>query len=270
MASTKTATKKKTPAKTKAVVTTKPANAAAVKAAVKINELHNNAAIHTMESVKMWIDVGAALTAYKEKTPHGQWIPFVDKHLNFGRQQASRYMKIYADRNVILKIDATSMNKALAQIAPPEDDDLDIDMDMEPEDERDQRIADLEEKLKEAQLQVDEFQNDSSNDDLQISYDEVLTELEELKKQGHETDSDVEAAIEKLKKMREKLRKDVSGMEDLARMLKKTRDFFAREIALVPTLKISKAVIKHTAGDVEALVELMENWVTAMKEKFDV
>ena len=240
-----------------------------IKVATHINKLHETAVSDSMGAVQSWINVGEALSNQKQKTPHGQWIPFVEKYLKFNRVQASKYIKIYGNRKAILTIDASSINKALEQIAPPSADDV-IDAESVPEDEKDLRIAQLEKELEEAQGQVEEFQTESSDDDLKVTYEAALLELEELKNQGAESEDDVQEAIVKLKKLREKLRKDVSGMEDLSKMLKKTRDFFAKEIALVPTLKISKAVIKHTAGDVEALVELMENWVTAMKEKFGV
>lgn len=251
------------------VVAKKPVISPIIKTASRINALHETAVADSMGAVQSWITVGEALSIQKQKTPHGQWIPFVEKYLKFSRVQASKYMKLYDNRKSILKIDASSINQALAQIAPPSEDEV-IDAESVPEDEKDLRIVQLEKELKEAQNQVEEFQKDSSSDDLQATYEATLLELEELKGQGAETEDDIQEAIVKLKKLREKLRKDVSGMEDLAKMLKKTRDFFAREIAMVPTLKISNAVIKHTAGDVEALVELMENWVTAMKEKFNV
>jgi chromosome segregation ATPase len=246
----------------------KPVVSPIIKAASHINALHKDVETKANNTIAAAIEVGEALVAQKEITPHGQWIPFVEKHLLINRVQASKYMKMYNERASILKVDASSINSALVQLAAPAEMEV-IDADT-PEGEKDQQIAQLKKELAEAQKQVEAFENDSSGDELQKDYEKALEELEAIKSQGDESEEDVEAAIVKLKKLREKLRKDVSGMEDLSKMLKKTRDFFAKEIALVPTLKISKAVIKHTAGDVEALVELMENWVTAMKEKFDV
>jgi len=50
---------------------------------------------------------------------HGQWIPWVEKNLPFGRIEASRYMRVYNQR---AELNVSSMNhltEAINQLSTP-------------------------------------------------------------------------------------------------------------------------------------------------------
>lgn len=236
-----------------------------------INGLHANALgvaiVAATDIVNAFADVGEALSKQKEKMAHGEWTPWVKDNLKFGVKQAAKYMRVFKNKNELLSSGESSMNNALAQIAVSN---TVSEIDTPEEDERTTQIEKLKKELSAARTLIEELQADDPHSEYQQLYADALAELEELKRQGEEPDDNIVAEIDRLKKMREKVRKDVGGLVNIGDRFIKTREFFSKEIALIPTLNLSESIIKTTRGDAEALIQVMESWITSMKGKYSI
>lgn len=265
-----TAAKKKTatPASEKAVVSS---NTKVDAVAKKINDLHSAAVGETINGVarivNAWATVGEALLAKKKKTPHGQWLPWVNKNLVFTPRQAQKYMQAFEERDSLLDAGSLNLDTALAKISPAKEKALEAHVGS---DEADEEIKALNAQLKELKGVIADLENDDSVSELEKMYESTLAELEELKKQGSESSVDVEEGITRLKKSRAQLRAEVAGLRNFAGLMSRSRKFFAQEIGLIPSLEVSRVIVKNTKKDVVALLNTVEDWVTAMREKFDV
>lgn len=271
-----TAAKRKSPASS-SKKTVAPVNTKIDPAARKINELHALARDETISSVSRivhsWSDVGEALLAEKKKTPHGQWIPWINKHLAFSPRQAQKYIKAFEERDNLLDAGSMNLDTALLTISPQEE----IVEARLGSDSSDKEIEALKADLKKAKADLEksealvrDLENDDSASDFEKLYEDTLAELEDLKKQGSESADDVEEDITRLKKSRAQLKADISGMRNMAAMMSRARSFFAKEIALIPTLNLSRVTVKSVKKDVQSLLDTMRDWADAMEEKFDV
>lgn len=234
-----------------------------------INALHTTAvgitSVAVLDITKAWAAVGEALSKQKGKIPHGGWIPWVEANLKFGHKQAAKYMRVFENKETLLEEGGGSLNKALSRIATTSD--------IAPDrvsSERDSQIESLENELLDARKLIDELQEDDPEGEYQRMYTETLAELEALKRSGSESSDTLESDISSLKKLRESLRREVGGLSEISKLFARTREFFAREVALIPTLKIPPSVLRNTKGDAEALIVLMEDWTVAMRERYNV
>ena len=250
-----------------------------------INELHLKAISATTQAkndiTNAWADVGEKLTEQKERTPHGKWIPWVETNLTFGRRQAAKYMQVYRHKEDLLSAEVGSLAQALMEIAPPKEDlppDLDEDGDIiegdaeeivDP-DVKDSKIKKLTEQLANAEAIIQELEADDTEGEYKKLYEKTLEENQKLKTQGIETEKDVASRLATLKKDRDKIKKEITGFKGLAVLVQNTREFFSKQIALIPTLNISQSMLKKSKSDAMALIEIVEKWVASMKEKFDV
>lgn len=249
-----------------------------------INELHRIAIGVTTEAknniVCAWAAVGEKLVEQKEKTPHGHWIPWVEANLTFGRNQAARYMRVYRHKDALLSVEVGSLAHALMEIAPPkeclpedvvDEDTLEGDVEEVVEsDEKDLKIKELTSQLENAEAIIQEFEADDSEGEYQKLYEKALEENQKLKTQGIETEKDVASRVVTLKKDRDKLQKEISGFKGLVVLVQNTREFFSKQLALIPTLNLSQSTLKKSKSDAMAIIEVVEKWTVAMREKFDV
>lgn len=81
--------------------------------AKRINAEHELFLAVTFKGLEHARNVGEMLTQAKEEFAHGEWLPWVEKNLSFGKRQAQKYMRlaerwkeIKANRDALLGIDA--------------------------------------------------------------------------------------------------------------------------------------------------------------------
>ena len=81
----------------------------------RIRALHLDAQQHAQAAVERALEAGRLLNEVKAKLPHGEFGSWVATHCGFTQRSATRYMRLYASRNV-LPADVT-VTKALATLA---------------------------------------------------------------------------------------------------------------------------------------------------------
>jgi hypothetical protein len=69
--------------------------------AAEINEEHHRGVAAAKFAVQSAIRVGELLELAKLQVDHGDWIPWVQKHCEFGPRQAQKYLRAYANRERI-------------------------------------------------------------------------------------------------------------------------------------------------------------------------
>jgi hypothetical protein len=50
---------------------------------------------------------------------HGQWIPWINEHLPFNKDQAARYMRIFSNKELVKASSATHLMEAVNLVATP-------------------------------------------------------------------------------------------------------------------------------------------------------
>jgi hypothetical protein len=85
--------------------------------------------------VKNAIEIGRLLTDQKASLAHGEWIPWIESNLVFGRSQAANYMRAYRERDTLNVHPVAHLKEAVALLAEPReepdpDDGPDIDPDL--------------------------------------------------------------------------------------------------------------------------------------------
>jgi hypothetical protein len=102
--------------------------------AVLANQEHALALRAGGEMVQHALNAGAYLNAAKAQVEHGEWLPWVAAHCDFGRQTATDYMNLAtanipstlgispSDPEIIRIEDFPSIRKALRAITPPKPD----------------------------------------------------------------------------------------------------------------------------------------------------
>ena len=88
----------------------------------EITSLHDLAMKESQSAVLRAIRIGELLTEQKTELQHGEWIPWVEENLPFGREQSARYMRIYSNRDVLANVTCMShlpMNQAIQMLATP-------------------------------------------------------------------------------------------------------------------------------------------------------
>lgn len=67
--------------------------------AKEITMLHDICQQDSRSAIERAIQVGEKLAEAKSQVSHGEWIPWVEKNLPFGRIQAAKYMRVYENRD---------------------------------------------------------------------------------------------------------------------------------------------------------------------------
>jgi hypothetical protein len=72
----------------------------------RINEEHAKCVVAVRGVFRRWIRIGRMLVEAKaalkaKEGPKGRWIPWVEKHCDFGYEQATRYMNGYKNKDEV-------------------------------------------------------------------------------------------------------------------------------------------------------------------------
>jgi len=111
----------------------------------------------------------------------------------------------------------------------------------------------LDEKIRELGDEKDKADKEIKN---LLPYKKAVTDLEKLKEK-----------IAELETKESELFKDAEGVQQILDALVAGRDFFTKQCMVIPALKITTKSKELMHDDIEALVELVENWLAAIKQK---
>lgn len=90
----------------------------------EINDRHELAQSYAKNAIENAIRIGELLSEIKASLKHGQWIPWVDKHLPFNTRQAQNYLRIYSNRAELANTQHVShlpMREAIELLSTPKD-----------------------------------------------------------------------------------------------------------------------------------------------------
>jgi hypothetical protein len=91
-------------------------------AGVKINKLHKEVCSGMRTTLEKAIEVGKLLTAQKKKCGHGNWIPWIEKNLEFAERTARQYINCHKNQDKLKRYPDTDLTLVeLARIADTED-----------------------------------------------------------------------------------------------------------------------------------------------------
>jgi len=263
--------------------------------AQQVNDEYSKMTGDMARAVQRAIRIGEMLTEAKAQVQHGGWIPWIEENLVFGRREASRYIKVYANGTRVSHLD--SLREAVALLAEPKDDPADSiepSLDTEPEEYRNDpalvdrleketeisnnlaaRIRELEEESKVGSVAEEAIQQtlEAQDKDLQEAIRELeeatleLTELRRLKADKER----VETALKDLQRLEERkteLFKDAESTKLVHQVLLRSREFFTRECMQIAALQLRPESVEVMKQDFSGLTELVENWLAAIKERF--
>lgn len=241
-------------------------------------------------AVQRAIRIGEMLTEAKGEVAHGEWIPWIERNLVFGRSEASRYMKVYRNGARVQHLD--SLREAVALLAEPRDEpttepapadvqtapaaspshpDISPVLDDEPEPAREPEYRNdpaLERKLREMKDMEGVYQ--AKIEGAQDAIDAKERELAKLRKLEADKER-VETALRDLQRLEERkteLFKDAESTKLVHEVLLRSREFFTRECMQIAALQIRPEAVKAMQQDFAGLIELVENWLEAMKGRF--
>lgn len=227
--------------------------------AMEINQLHADAHAHAETAIKKAILCGTKLAAKKASLPHGKWLPWVEENLTFGERTARRYIGVAMNRTRVSDLNASSIREAVRLLAEPEEPPA-----KEPEELQYRNDPELEAKLKELGNVRSALSN--TRKDLERT-EKKLQKLETLEDQRDEIEKTLKD-IQELKKRKNELFKDAESTKVILQALSRGREFFTKECMQIAALKLRPEAIKAMRRDFEGLIELVENWLSAMKERF--
>lgn len=236
----------------------------------EINDQYSVAVGSTMRAVDQWIKLGTMLTEKKNSLKHGEWIPWVEGNLSFGVHQAQKYMRLAANTTSGSHFIPSSINEAMRLLsAPDEPVEPSIEPDLTPEDEPEYRndpdieraLATAKAEAKRAKDQLSEVTRDVKSKEREL---ERLRKLEADKERVEKALSE----LHELEKKKQELFADSESTKLIHQVLVRGREFFTRECMQIPALKLRPASILAMKQDFAGLIELVENWLAAMKERF--
>ncbi len=242
---------------------------AIIPTADEINDQYSVAVGTTMRAVDQWIRLGAMLTKAKGGMDHGAWIPWVEENLRFGRIQAAKYMRLANEHSNVHLEQATSVDEAMRLLSAPDEPDPkqkeSIEPDLEPEYRNDPEI---ERALATAKAEAKRAKDHLSAVDREVKNKErELVQLRQLKADKEKVEKAL-ADLHELEKRKQELFADAESTKVVHQVLVRGREFFTRECMQIPALKLRPESVKVMKQDFEGLIELVENWLEAMKERF--
>jgi hypothetical protein len=239
-------------------------------------------------AVQRAIRIGELLTQAKADVAHGEWLPWIQQNLVFSERHARKYMQVYANRSRVADLGASSLREAVALLAEPKDEpaeseDVQTSAPTEP-----QRAPDITPVLDEDPDPVPEYRNDPELEralkaaterekmyaaKIEASGRAIAEKERELAKlRKLEADKErVETALRDLQRLearKTELFKDAESTKVVHQTLVRSREFFTRECMQIPALKLRPESVRVMKQDFEGLVELVENWLEAVKERF--
>ena len=235
-------------------------------------------------AVKRAIRIGELLTEAKSEVAHGEWIPWVEENLVFGQREARRYMRVAANRTRVS--DSDSLREAVSLLAEPKEeepaaDESDVQtsaapsspdpadiapvLDDEPEYRNDPA---LEQELRKTRATSQQYVEKIASAAEAIQ--EKERELAELRKLKADKER-VETALRDLQRLEERkteLFKDAESTKLVHQTLVRSREFFTRECMQIAALQLRPESVKAMKQDFAGLIELVENWLEAVKGRF--
>lgn len=255
---------------------------------VQVNDEYALMVGEVNRAVHRAIRIGELLTRAKSEVPHGSWIPWVDSNLTFGEREARRYMRVYANRTRVTDL-AGSLREAVALLSEPKDDGADDEssndvqtspaavdpaseiapvLDDEPEDPVYRNDPELERELAATKALAQRHAEKIAAAARAIEAKE--RELAQLRKLEADKER-VETALRDLQRLEERkteLFRDAESTKLVHQVLLRSREFFTRECMQIAALQIRPEAVKAMKQDFSGLIELVENWLEAMKARF--
>jgi len=253
----------------------------------QINTLHGEMTGHMTMAVKKAIEIGRLLSEQKGRLAHGEWIPWVENNLTFGRIQTAKYMRVYDRRdqlNVHSNVHLKGIDQALSLLTEPRDPEPIPEPDDPPPPAAEQIVEreivyeqdpDAVRRLAEAEKLASESEallldKNQEYHDLSIQHEKMKVELERLRKLDADKEK-IEATlhdINELKGRQAAMFKDAESTKLVYQVLVRSREFFTREVMQIAALHIRPGAIDAMQMDFQGLIDLVENWLAALKEKF--
>ncbi len=261
--------------------------------AERINALHAEISNHMTLAVKKWVEMGQLLTEQKKRLPHGEWIPWIQSNLVFNERQAQKYMRTYTNRSSYLidnLIDsATSLNQAVALLAEPREEAEQKKLEpairevvYEPDPEQAKQLKRSEEIIRSQEQIIRQASQQTQETELELrrlkaERDQVHRELQEQREELQRLRK-IEADEQKIRKTLEDIHelekrktemfKDAESTRIVHQTLARSREFFTREVMQIAALHIRPAAVDAMQNDFRGLIDLVQNWLDAMKERF--
>lgn len=269
--------------------------------AERINSLHAEMTGHMSMAVKKAILIGELLLEQKHSLEHGEWIPWVNENLVFGDRQARKYMRVYTNRNSGSDLidGASSINAAVSLLAESKEvEPLEQAIEYRDSDETVKKLnaqadtilqleKDLEVYITERrrlQDEIESLRNEQVTTEIQSVDLESEEEIERLKKELIEANEELTRLesvkaneehiketlqeIQELKQKKSEMYADAESVKVVQRVLIRSREFFTREVMQIPALNLRPESVRVMQQDFKGLVELVENWLDAVKERF--
>lgn len=274
-----------------------PAEFTADQEAQEINHLHAEAHAHAETAVKKAILVGQKLIAKKVSLAHGEWIPWVEQHLTFTDRQAATYMRLAANQKRVSDFGAESIREAVKLLVEPKEDPAPAvpgekpvpasgapDMwEPDPPDEYnndpdlERQLAELATELQKKEERVDLLAHSIVDMEQQVKRLKGANENAEAELEGlrrlKEDKARVERTLKELQQLEERkqeLFKDSESLQVAMGVLVRSRDFFTSECMQIPALHLRPGTVEAIRQDMAGLLELVQNWLDAMRKKFGV
>jgi len=257
------------------------------------NNEHALLAGDAQRMIKRAIQIGEILKRAKARLAHGEWFPWIKKNLTFAPRMAQNYMRVAANTKRVAHLDATSVREAVALLAEPKDeaptaqhpapttsgeptmwepgpeDVYNNDPDLEKE------LTDIKDESRRRQGEIENLSANLSEKESEISRLQkqnagTATELEDLRKLKADK-ATVEKALKdlhELEKRKQDLFKDSESLRVATDVLVRSREFFTRECMQVAALQFRPGTVEAIRQDMAGLLELVENWLQAMRQKF--
>jgi DNA repair exonuclease SbcCD ATPase subunit len=262
-------------------------------AAQEINHLHAEAHAHAETAVKKAIRCGELLAAKKESMLHGAWLPWVEKHLTFGRHQAARYMRVYEHRAEVNGTSTLHLTEAVRLLSEPKEDPAGSEPvaapasgepgGREPGSEDvfnndpglERELEELKTELRRRQADAQDLgstirENERKIEEMLSRQQSATRELEDLRKLKADK-ARVEKTLRELSELerrKQELFKDSESLKVATDVLVRSREFFTRECMQIPALVFRPGTAGALRLDMMGLIELVEDWTAAMRAKF--
>jgi len=212
--------------------------------------------------VRKAIQCGEKLAEKKAALDHGEWLPWVEKHLTFNMNTAGTYMRLSANSQHV--VNSRSIREAVKLLAEPKEE-TPTEPATEPEYNND---PELQKRATDAVVEAANLKK--ALKDLDFDLKVARSRLEDLEKLEADRVK-IETAlknIHELKKKKQELFADSESLRVATQVLVRSREFFTRECMQVAALKFRPGTVEAIRQDMAGLIELVDNWLAAMKEKF--
>lgn len=236
----------------------------------KINALYHKAQSNIGNAVEAevptFIEIGNELLAQKDELEHGEWIDWIEDNLDFGRRQASTYMRVARNGNLSSHLDSVTEARKLLTVSKPapvesdDDEPSEVPEGMITQEELVKKLAENTAKAKEA------YEEDLKESDERL--DKLGEELEKLKAANKPTE-EAEKEIKKLEAKQVRLKKHIEGVEALE-AIKSEADKVSKALAGLTTATFSASVVKNYKTYAKTIKDALDNLSAFLGEQFHV